>query len=107
MSILHNMPLRLIEICGVPITISKDYKGEWYLDFNTGMKSELHLYFIDGKYIAKCRYGREDVIETFHDFHYCLKQCMAGRDFMGAGWVDIYNEGFGEFSWDDIKGDSK
>jgi len=107
MSILHNLPLKLIELCGVPITISKDYKGEWYLDFNTGMKSELHLYYINGKYIAKCRYDKEYVIEDFHDFHHCLCECMAGRTFMNAAWVDIYEDGFGEFTYDNIIGETK
>ena len=101
MSILHNMPAKLIEICGVEVTLSRDSK-EWYIDFNTGMKSHLHLYYVNGKYIAKCRYGVEKEIETFEDFHNTLVDCMCGRDFMNLSWITIYNEGFGEFTWDKI-----
>ena len=101
MSILHNMPAKLIEICGVSVTLSRDSK-EWYVDFNTGMKSHLHLYYVNEKYIAKCRYGVEKEIETFEDFHNTLVDCMCGRDFMNLSWITIYNEGFDEFTWDKI-----
>lgn len=105
MSILHNLPIKLIEICNVEVHLCCNrYTSDWYIDFNTGMKSHLHLYYEDGKYIAKCRYGREDVIEDFHDFHTCLVKCMEGRDFMNSSWIDIYHEGFGEFTWDKING---
>ena len=102
MSILHNMPTKLIEICGVTVTLSRDSGGEWYIDFNTGMKSHLHLYYVNGKYIAKGRYDVEKEIETFEDFHNTLVDCMCGRDFMNLNWLTIYNEGFGEFTWDKI-----
>ena len=101
MSILHNMPTKLIEICGVPVTLRQE-SGHWFIDFNTGMKSELHLYYVNGEYIAKCRYGVEKVIKTFEDFHSALVDCMCGRDFMNYAWITIYNEGFGEFTWDKI-----
>ena len=42
------------------------------------------------------------VIETFEDFHSILVDCECGRGFMNLGWTTIYNEGFGEFSWDKI-----
>ena len=102
MSILHNMPTKLIEICGVLVTLFRDSDGEWCIDFNTGMKSHLHLYYVNGKYIAKGRYGVEKEIETFEDFHNTLVGCMCGRDFMNLNWITIYNEGFGEFTWDKI-----
>ena len=87
MSILHNMPTKLIEICGVGVTLSRDSGGGgWYIDFNTGMKSHLHLYYVNGKYIAKCRYSVEEEIKTFEDFHYVLVNCECGRGFMNADW---------------------
>lgn len=101
MSILENIPTKLIEICNVNVTLCRDSE-QWYIDFNTGMKSHLYLYYSNNQYIAKCRYGVEKVIETFEDFHGVLVDCEYDRGFMNADWTTIYQEGFGEFSWDKI-----
>lgn len=94
MSILDNLPIKFLkwytEHVGY-VSINSDY-----IDINTGMKSDLHIYYEDGQYIAKMRYDDSQVLETFSDLHYAIRSCEYGRGFMGDNIIELYNKGFGE-----------
>jgi hypothetical protein len=94
MPIINSLPIKFItywtENVG-DILLGKDY-----IDLQTGMKSDLHIYFEDGVYIAKMRYGEQRILEDFSDLHYAIKSCTHGRDFMSGSIVEVYINGFGE-----------
>jgi len=100
MNILDKMPKRLIELMlgqGLIFSLGSSNKHGMYLDLNTGMKSDLRLYYESGEYIARMRYGEEMVICDFNDLRYAISQCKHGRDYMNTAWVIPLVDGFGEF----------
>lgn len=100
MNILDKMPKRFLELTRASIQLGWDSNNVPYIDVMTGMKSHLHLYYDDGQYIARMRYDEVRTIEDFEDFFFALRGCMCYRDYMSSQWVEIHNEGFGEFSRD-------
>jgi len=101
MNILNRMPVLLINLMvqrGLMFSIQKDYTtNEAYLDMNTGMKSHAHLYYTNGEFKMRMRYGEEHKIETLGCVVYAVKSCLHGRDFMNSAWGEILDEhGLGE-----------
>ena len=99
MSILNHMPMKFIKEFvskGGHLSFGRSYvTDEVYLDLNTGMKSDLHLYYIEERgYVAKCRYDYEEVITYFSDLHYAIRKCMHGKGFMSSSITEFYQDGF-------------
>lgn len=101
MNISDKLPIKFIKWCmdnDVPLTLEKDY-----IDLDTGMKSHLHLYYEDGNYVAKMRYGEEVNILYFSCLHSAIRDCEHGRGFMASRIEKLYNEGFGDIEYDDFE----
>jgi len=86
MNIIDALPFTLIkdvlEFDASP-SLHKDY-----IDFNTKAKSDLFLFYENGEYIAKMRYGQV-VIETMYDFYNALSSCL-NNDGYASQWVHDY-----------------
>jgi hypothetical protein len=94
MSIINNLPTKFIEYWTENVgelTLSKDY-----IDLQTGMKSHLHIYFEEGKYIAKMRYNEQTELADFSDLVFAIRRCTHGRDYMSSQIMSVYSNGFGE-----------
>lgn len=61
----------------------------WY-DLNTGMKSDLKITYIDGKFLYKGRYSEiSGVFDDIDDLRSIGRECMCGRDYMSGCWADF------------------
>lgn len=109
-TILDRLPIKVIRhvvLLGVNLSFETDGNGVPYINFNTGMKSHLHLYFENGKYVAKCRYNDQCVIDCWNDLHWQLTRCYL-TDHMSDNIHRFYKEGFinTDFEWEEIDYDS-
>ena len=98
MNIYDKLPVKFIRWAvehGMELTLCRDY-----IDLNTGMKSQCHLFYENGKYIAKCRYDMNYTIDDFSDLYYAIRDCECGRGFMSGGIEHLYNNGFGQLDYE-------
>lgn len=100
MNIYDKFPITFIRWAvnnGMQLELNKDY-----IDLNTGMKSQCHLFYEDGKYLAKCRYDTIYTIDTFYDLYSAVRDCEHGKGFMNGGIIELYENGFGELDWQEF-----
>ena len=102
MNIYDKFPLVFVRWAvehGMHLELNKDY-----IDLCTGMKSHCHLYYENGKYIAKMRYDKEKVIECFNDLHSAVQDCECYKGFMSGSIAYLYENGFpSELEWEEFK----
>lgn len=55
-------------------------------DMNTGMKSHLHVSWVEGVCTVEGRYGHEAVITNLEDLVCEVQQCRQGREYYNASW---------------------
>lgn len=100
MNIYDHMPMQFIKYAterGIELTLEKDC-----INLNTGMKSQLQLYWVDGKYIACGRYDARYIIEDFSDLYHAIRSCdhngyYDGRSMVCGNLTPILNDcGFGD-----------
>jgi hypothetical protein len=98
MDILDKLPINIIREMltqGHEVTLeSLNSENKVYLNLNTGMKSHLHLYYEDNKYIAKLRYDQEFVIEDPSDLYKAIRSAEHDRGFMQDSITYFYKNGF-------------
>lgn len=79
----------IIQIANLGIEPSiKIRQGKLFVDLHTGAKSDCHLTIENDKIVAKRRYGEEDIIESFEDILYSVRQCRCGRDYFDFRWSE-------------------
>jgi len=82
---------------GIPVSIIYKNDGIWY-DLNTGAKSHLHIYPVDGgdrgEYIIDTRYDEPHAvhIHQIQDVVWLVRHCMYGRDYANEGWIKLMLE---------------
>ena len=77
---------------GIELNVGYDYESKYYVNINTGMKSECIIYVDEEYYIAKCRYDTVYKIHTFDDVLYAVSNCGHGRDYGCAKWMKLIEE---------------
>lgn len=91
----------IIEIISkVSIEISTDLEGSIYLDLNTGMKSQAHLYINEDSCTLKGRYDTEVTIPFEEDwegefkstFYSFIANCKCYRPYATGGWWTILEQ---------------
>ena len=100
-NVLNEILMEIISKVGVEI--STDLERNIYLDLNTGMKSQAHLYINEDSCTLKGRYDTEVTIpfeedwegEFKYEFYSFIAYCKNRRDYAASGWWTILEkEGF-------------
>lgn len=98
MNIYDKMPMKFIKWAmdnGMQLTLEKDC-----INLNTGMKSQLHLYYEESSYCVRGRYGHFAKITTFWDLYLEVKNCMHGHSYMSGSICRLVDDGFGEIDFE-------
>lgn len=78
-------------IKGVTVNLDKD--GILYYDLNTQAKSHLYLredFVLKGRYAYESKLNPEqDMDEILRDLFWEFRECMHGRDFYSADWMEL------------------
>lgn len=77
---------------GGELTVRKDREGVTYIDLNTGMKSYLHLYCLDGVWYLQDRYSWWSDVDSWDTILDAAKDCLHGREYMHPAWQKILEE---------------
>lgn len=75
---------------GIQITLRWD-NDRIIHDLNTGMKSHLYIAWDESVEAIRCwgRYDHEATVDSFNGLLWEVKNCMHGRDFADAAWIDL------------------
>jgi hypothetical protein len=88
-----TLPAMLEQVleAGVEVTLFLN-KGVVYYNLNTGAKSHMHLFEVDGKYYVDMRY---DEIHEVSDFEQLVSLCahaMHGQTYVSNAWRKVLTD---------------
>ena len=77
---------------GKEIRIGHDFKGDFYVNLDTQAKSDCILSDGPDGIVAEMRYGKTQLIETYEDVLYTVRECRLGRSYMSHTWETILKQ---------------
>ena len=73
---------------GIELAVGKE-DGQYYVNLDTGMKSECVIWVTPTRFEARGRYGAIEFIDTWDDVLYVVEQCQHGRPFGNTLWLEL------------------